>query len=362
MSYEKKMKDLMARLAAMSPEPPRYPEEIQMARPASRKTARPALAFAVAAVLVAILAVPLLLFTGEEGDPDVLATTTSTTAPVTSTTLPTTSTTVPETTTTVPTVETWNGVVFLYQVPEDSNLSNPALVPVALTIDGPFAEDVDFSRAISAALQTGAELPPGLQTAIPDDVIVHSTRVEGEIIIADMNEAFLDGAGGSLADFTMLNQLVYTLTVEQPDSKVLFTVGGEPVTAFGGNGIDLTEPLDRATYLDLEQLQLHVINLTSPIIEQDGRYLVEGIANVFEGALTVRVLDENEETVHEVPVQATSGSGTWGSFSTEIDAELVVPGESSIRVFTYSAEDGLPSDVVTIPILEDDVWRFTAGG
>jgi hypothetical protein len=357
MSYEKKMKDLMARLASMSPNPPPFPEEeAPMARQRVQRKSRPALVFAAAAAIVVVLAVPLLLFRGgAEIDP--LATTTTTS------TLPVTSTTVPPSTTTVPAVETWTGVVFLYQEPENSNLTNPALVPVALRIDGPFAEGVDFSRAVSAALQAGENLPPGLQTAIPDDVIVHSTRVEGDRIVADMNEAFLDGAGGLLADFTMLNQLVYTLTYGSEDGEVLFTVDGEPVTAFGGDGLDLSEPLHRETYLDDQQLQLHVINLTSPMLRQDdGTYLVEGVANVFEATVSFEVLDGGGAVVHEASTTATCGTGCWGEFSTSIEADLIVPGESSIRVFTHSPRDGSVSEAITVPIPEGDVWQLTVAG
>jgi hypothetical protein len=55
---------------------------------------------------------------------------------------------------------------------------------------------------------------------------------------------------------------------------------------------------------------------------------------------------------------ATSGSGTWGDFAVDIDAELIEPGVSSIRVFWYGAEDGTPSNVVTIPVPEGEVWEL----
>jgi hypothetical protein len=359
MSYEKKMRDLMARLVSMSPEPPPFPEEeAPMARQREERRTRPALVFAAAAALVVVLAVPLLLFSGGEDLEPLGTSTTSTISPESTTT------TIPSSTTTaVPLVDNWTGAVFLYQVPENSNISNPALVPVAVSIDGPFEAGVDFSRAVSAALQAGEELPPGLQTAIPDDVIVQGTRVEGERIIADMNQAFLDGAGGTLADFTMLNQLVYTLTYGNEDGEVLFTVNGEPVTAFGGHGLDLNEPLDRETYLDLEQLQMHVINLTTPIVQQDdGTYLVQGIANTFEGTVNVAVLDGEGVMIDEQFLNTSCGTGCFGEFSTSINGELIVPGESSIRVFTYSAEDGSVSESITIPIHEGDIWQMSAGG
>lgn len=356
MSYEKRMKDLMARLVAMTPDPPPYPEESPLVRHQEQRKSRPVLAFAAAAALVVLLAIPLLLFGGGEVPPAANSTTSTLVTDSTTTTARSSTTTV------VPMVDTWTGVVFFYQEPENSNLSHPALVPVSLRIHGPFPEGVDFSRAVSAALQAGEEPPPGLQTAIPDDVIVESTRVEDDVIIADMNDAFLDGAGGTLADFTMLNQLVYTLTYGNSDREVLFTVNGEPVTAFGGNGLDLTEPLDRGTYLDLEQLQLHVINLTSPIVQQDdGTYLVEGVANVFEASVSIEVLDGDGESVHDEFVMASCGSGCWGDFSTTIDGELIVPGESSIRIFTRSAEDGSIVEAIRVPIPEGDVWQLTVG-
>jgi spore germination protein GerM len=358
MSHEKKMKDLMARLAAMSPEPPPYPDEAPMASHREVKRTRPALVFAAAAALVIVLAVPLFLFTGGE-EPDVLAT--STTTSVATTTVvpePTTTTTArEETTTTVSMVESWSGLVFFYQTPENAFVTSPALVPVEVTVEGPFEDDVEFSRAIGAAVAQGADLPAGLETAIPADVVVESQTRDGVTVIADMNAAFLDGAGGALADFTMLNQLIYTLTDER-FPNVLFTVDGEPVETFGTEGIVLTEPVNRESFLD----HVHVINLTSPIQVQEDGYLIEGLADVFEANLNVAVLDAEGEIVEERFVTASCGTGCWGDFSMTIPADLIVPGESSIQVYARSAEDGSPVGVITVPIPEGDVWEIASGG
>lgn len=100
MSNEKKIKDLMARLVAMTPDPPPYPEEIPMARhPERRKKSRPALVFAGAAALVVALAVPLLLFSGGNGPVAGETTTTSTANAVSTAPAPTTTTQDPTTTT-----------------------------------------------------------------------------------------------------------------------------------------------------------------------------------------------------------------------------------------------------------------------
>lgn len=368
MSYEKKMRDLMQRLVAMSPEPPPYPEEAPMARPDTRKAPRPALVFAGAAALVALLAVPLLLSTGGE-DPILVGstttTTTSTTTPsTTSTTAPATTTTVvPGTTTTTEAVEgsTWTGVVYLYQSPEDSFLGNPALVPVGIEVAAPpgtFGDHTQFDDVLSLLADNGTALPQPFANAIPPEVDIVRWGEENGLVRPDMNEAFLAGAGGLLADMTMLNQLIYGLTWMNADASVLFTVEDEPVEAFGSEGLGLTDAVERDSFLD----HLHVINLTAPLARQeDGTYLVEGIANVFEATVVIAVVDGDGEVVHEEFVTATCGTGCWGEFSTSIDADLIVPGESSVRVFTYSAEDGAPVDVVTVPIPQGDVWRFTVG-
>lgn len=358
MSYEKKMKDLMARLVAMSPEPPPYPDETPMAAQSQLRRARPALVFAAAAVLVVVLAVPLLLFTGGEG-PGPAATSTTNTTVVTTTLVPdTTSTSVAPstTTTTVPALETWSGVVFFYQEPENSFSSNPALVPVPVMVEGSFEEDVDFSRAIAAVVAEGGQLPAGLQTAIPPDVVVESTTGDGATVIADMNEAFLDGAGGLLADFTMLNQLIYTLTHDSYES-VMFTVNGEPVEAFGGEGLSLTEPVDRESF---REGNLALIFVTQPLVESEGAYLVEGMANVTEATLSMEVIDGEETVVHEETVTASCGTGCWGDFSATIPAELIIPGESSVRLLTHSLEDGSDTEVITVAIPDGDVWQLTA--
>jgi hypothetical protein len=54
---------------------------------------------------------------------------------------------------------------------------------------------------------------------------------------------------------------------------------------------------------------------------------------------------------------ASCGSGCWGTFSHEFDTP-VLTAETVVRVFWYSAEDGEPADVVTIPVTEGP-WDLT---
>ena len=353
MSYEKKIQELMARLVSMTPEPPPYPEETQMARHEATKRHHPALVFAAAVAAVALLAIPVILFTGNE-TPVGVATTTTTTVPAPSTTAGVSTTTQSETDTTQVVLPVWSRPgVFLYQAPENSFGGNPALVPVILEVT-PLDPDAEFTQALAAL---GTNLPDGLANAIPADVSILSTQIDGDVIVADLNEAFLDGAGGLLADMTMLNQLIYTLTYSDPEATVRFTVNGQPVEAFGTEGLILTEPVGRDDFLD----HVHVINLTSSIVEIEDGWIVVGIANVFEATVSIAVLDGSGDVVHEEFVTATCGTGCWGEFSGVIDAEHVVPGVSSILLFTHSAEDGSITDAITVPIPERGVWTFTIG-
>lgn len=375
MSYEKKIRDLLGRLVAMSPEPPPYPEETPMAtNEPPRRRAHPALVFAGAAALVAALAVPVILLTGDE-PPVAGGTTTTTTVASTSTsqsgmssttTGESTTTSTPSTTTTVA-ATTWQGTVFLYQTPENSFLGNPALVPIALQLtdlSGELSADAPFTEALAAL---GPELPEmpadaALVNAVPADVRIvelSTTTVEGvEVWQADMNEAFLDGAGGLLADYTMLNQLIYTITYgEGSEAGVLFTMNDEPIGEFGSEGLVLTDPVNRDTFID----ELGLIFLTEPLVEIDGVYTVAGRSNTFEAMLALRVIDDAGNTIHEEPVQATSGSGTWGEFGVGVDSDLVSPGDTSIQLFEYSAEDGSMVNVITVPIPANGVWEITTG-
>lgn len=363
MSYEKRLKDLLGRLVAMSPDPPPYPEEMAMATPP--KTSRrlhPGLVFAGTVVVIALLAVPVILLTGGQ-TPLGFGTSTTTTAPqpatsgpqVSTTTSEMGSTTVPQTT--VPATSTWQGTVFLYETPENSFGGNPDLVSVSmevLDLTGRLGPDSYFTEALAAV---GANIPEPMSNSIPEDVQILDIGMDGDTLTAEMNEAFLGGAGGLLADITMLNQLIYTLTYLQPDANVVFTVNGEPVEVFGSEGLILVDPVDRQTFRDD---YLGQIVVTDPIADLGEGYRVTGVTRVFEASLTLDVLDGDGNVVLEKPIQATCGTGCWGEFETTIDPVSITPGESSVRLFTYSPQDGSPSEMITLPIPEGGIWSLTA--
>jgi len=230
-------------------------------------------------------------------------------------------------------------------------------VPIEVAVVDPSSQLSGTDPFTVPLAAVGDDLPPGLENAIPGDVQVLSIGESSDTIVADMSQPFLEGAGGLLADVTMLNQIIYTLTQDDPDKEVQFTVNGRPVEAFGSEGMVLTDPVNRDSFLTESAL----IFLTEPILEVENVYVVSGRSNTFEAMLMVQVIDGEGNRIHEEPVQATSGSGTWGEFGVGVASDLVTPGETSIQLFEYSAEDGSMVNVITVPVFEEGGWSITLG-
>lgn len=352
---DQRMKDLTNRLVAMSPEPPPFPEEVTMTTPARTSTTwKPLTVFAAAAVVVLLgFGIPFLLMNGGEPPVAVPDTTTTTSTPLETTTTETTTTEPTTTTTTAPAPGAEVAVpVFVFQSPENSNLGNPALVPFYFPAE--LAEGADDTEMVKAALNflgdPDVTLASIWENAVPAGVeALEVRRADGtdNALIIEMNEAFLDGAGGVLADFTMLNQMIYTATALDGIEEVHFIVNNEPIVAFGSEGLGLESSVNRETFQD----HLAFIYLTEPIVaDGDGTLQVVGISNTFEATVNLRILDADGEIVEETFTTATAGSGVFGEFEFTLD-EALVDADSMIQVFEYSAEDGDPANVITVPVM-----------
>ena len=359
---DQRMKDLVDRLVAMSPQPPPFPEEINVTQPSKSKPS-PILMFAGAAVIVLIVAAIPILLLNRGGGEVVIATTTTSTLPatattqetVTSTTQPATTTTTPESTTTTPAIGQGGMVVFLAQQPENSFTGNPAVVP--FFANGDVLPAGPELSALNLLTDNTLTPPPGFFTSIPVPVSVLGVEVDAvdHRIAIDMNHAFLEGSGtGLLGDFTMLNQLIFTATSEGGVTEVIFTVDGEPVTQFGTEGLDLSEPVGRDSFLD----QLNPVIVDSAATgEGDSPLNITGFANVFEATVSLQLVDPDGNVVYEDFTTASCGTGCWGAFSFHIEGIDFESTPITLKVFWNSAEDGSPTDVVSIPV-NWGVWRL----
>ena len=343
-SADRKLRELAERVVAMSPEPPPYPQEVTLTTP-SRPTRRrsPALAFAGAAGLVLLIGLVAVFIGMDRGnDPAVSPTTVPTTTPTSM---------VPSTT--VPTATSFETMVFLVTDPGNSFLGNPALVPfnTAVLVPGTIAEP-DFLALAALQLLGGpdrtVEPPAGFYNAVPQGVEFYEiSRLADGTIAVEVSGNFAAGAGGLLADFTMLNQIVYTATWPDPEAKVVFTVDGEVIDVFGSEGLLIGEGVSRTDFLD----QLNSIIITEPfVLGGDGLPVVAGLANVYEATVQMRVVwAESGEVVYQDFTTATCGTGCWGTFEFTLDIPGLEQGQL-VQVFWGSPEDGSDSDVVTYPV------------
>ncbi|MGF1618872.1 MAG: Gmad2 immunoglobulin-like domain-containing protein [Acidimicrobiia bacterium] len=347
-SDDQRMKDLTNRLVAMSPEPPPFPEEVTMTTPVRKPTTwKPLAVFAAAAVVVLLgFGIPFLLMNG--GEPSVAGPeTTTTTTTSTPTTVPVDET---STTTLVGNPSFVDTVVFLAQTPENSFLGNPAMIALAATVEVEANEGAMAGVRNSINMLGSSEFtaPEPFMNLVPSGVEALDVRpADGadNVLIIEMNEVFLSGAGGLLADFAMLNQLIHTATYLPDIDEVQFIVNNQPVTQFGSEGLDLSSSVSRESF----QEHLALINLTSPVSsDTDLNIVVEGTSNTFEASLAVQVVAESGEAVHEEFGTATCGSGCWGEYMFVLNRDLFQSG-STIRILEYSAEDGEPQNVISVP-------------
>ncbi|MFG2026917.1 Gmad2 immunoglobulin-like domain-containing protein [Streptomyces sp. NPDC048825] len=187
----------------------------------------------------------------------------------------------------------------------------------------------------------------GRTTAIPSGTKLNSVVVGRHIATVDLSGRYDDG-GGSLSMQARLAQVVFTATRFPSIQKVQFELDGKPVTAFGGEGIVLDEPVGRADFEDLSPLVL----VESPMIGDTIRTPVRvwGTANTFEATLRLKITDAAGRTVANPYVTATSGTGTRGTFDVTIPYKATRSGAGLLTAYWDSPEDGRAVIEDTVPL------------
>lgn len=282
--------------------------------------------------LLASVALVLAACTGGGG-------TASTTAPPTSTTSPTT------TPTTVPAEATGFGVFFL----QDSGGNEARVPPFLVAVHRETTADDVPAAAVEALLAgpTAEEAADGISVDIPAGTVLHGVDVADGTATVDLSGEFESG-GGSLAMFSRLATLTYTLTGLEGIDEVVLELDGEPVEVFSSEGIVIDGPLTRDDYTDL----LPGILLESPAYGAtvERTFTARGTAAAFEGVFRLEVVTPAGDTVAGPPfVQTDEGMG-WGSFSVDIELPDDAPSDLLVHVWEESAKDGSPVSERRIPI------------
>ena len=205
------------------------------------------------------------------------------------------------------------------------------------------------ARAAMRALLAGpteAERDAGLVSAIPEGTSLRDIALADGVATVDLDGRFDEG-GGSASMLGRVAQVVATLTRFSTVRRVGFRLDGEPVDAIGGEGVVVSPPVGR---LGIEQQTPQILvesplpgeRVTSPI-------RVRGTANVFEATVSIDVRGANGKLLKRTFTTATSGTGTRGTF----DTEVALPdrtGPVTVIAYEASAEDGRPLHVVELPL------------
>lgn len=296
--------------------------------------------------VLAIVALPLLIFAAACGDDDDAATPT-------------------------PTEPTPTGEPAATATPGETATPTPQVTPQATPTDEPSTMELNvyFMRgegvatvlrelpasegvaraAMEALLEgpTGDEAETGLTTAIPEGTELLDIAIEDRVAIVDLSGDFESG-GGTLSMRSRLAQVVYTLTQFPTVDGVQFRLDGVDTDTFGGEGVTIDTPTDRSDFEDVTpaifvESPPQGATVSSPL-------RVTGTANTFEAVFQLNVVDNSGLILYDEPVMATSGTGTRGTFDVTVEFDLERAGAGSIIVFELSAQDGSQINVVEVPV------------
>jgi len=212
------------------------------------------------------------------------------------------------------------------------------------------ADDGAPAKAALEALLGGPdddEVALGFGTTIPDGTALNAVVIEDGVATADLSAAYDDG-GGTSSMSSRLAEVVFTLTQFPTVTSVRFELDGEPVTAFGGEGILLADPVDRT---DFEYATPKIlVESPAPGDVVGSPLMISGSNNTFESTVSIRLEDAAGETLGEGFTTGTGEMGSWGPFEASLEFDPGGATTGTLLVFESSAQDGSEINVVEIPV------------
>ena len=166
----------------------------------------------------------------------------------------------------------------------------------------------------------------GYSSGIATGTKVGGIDIAGGVATVDLTPAVTDHAEQA--------QVVYTLTQFPSVEKVRFGSGGTPVT--------------RADYRDVTPLIF--LESVAPGDIVSSPVTVAGDANTFEATVQIKVVGADGSVLVNTFTTATSGSGTWGTFSKDVPFNRADNTSGKVVVFWDSPKDGTPQDVTEVPV------------
>jgi germination protein M len=219
---------------------------------------------------------------------------------------------------------------------------NAGLVPVERQI--PKTQGV--GAASMAALLAGpieAELAasPAMYSFVPEGTHFLGLQITDGVALVNLSSEF-EAGGDSASIVGRTAQVVYTLTQFPTIHGVRFEFDGvPPKTVFIGE-------LTRSTYTQF----LPAIFVDGPAWAgtMANPAHITGVANVFEAAFRVAILDASGRVLVDQPASASCGTGCWGTFDVTVPYHVATTQPGTLRVYDRSAKDGSTENVTDYPV------------
>jgi spore germination protein GerM len=193
----------------------------------------------------------------------------------------------------------------------------------------------------------------GFTTAIPNGTVLHSVTVDGPVATVDLSAQFASGLG-LFAEQARVAQIVFTVTQFSPIDHVRFRIDGTPLSTTP-EGVNV-ENVGRADFADITPLIL--VESPTPGQTVGAPLHVSGMSNTFEATVSYTLTDSSgvvcsacaEHVLAEGHTNATSGTGTWGTFEFDIPFDVERAGPILLSVYEVSQKDGMRVNETTIPL------------
>lgn len=208
------------------------------------------------------------------------------------------------------------------------------------------ANNAPARAALDALLRGPVSADGGMTSAIPTGTTARGVSIGGGTATVDLTGTFESG-GGSLSMFSRIAQVVYTMTQFHSVQRVAFRLDGKAVESIGGEGIIVVPPPTRADYYDM----LPPILVEEPAIGDtvSSPLVVSGSSDVFEAVMQFRVRDADGRILVHTQDNATSGTGTRGTFRTTLRFATTTD-TGTLEVYDISMKDGSEIDLQSIPL------------
>jgi germination protein M len=238
--------------------------------------------------------------------------------------------------------------------------ASPVMVKVYFSIDAeriqPFLRELPAGTqaTLKGALEellkgpNASESAAGFISCIPNGTVLRSVKISGTTAIVDFDSEYESG-GGTASVSIRLEQVIYTATQFPTVKDVKFLIDGKTVKIFSGEGFELDGPQTRADatyatpaiFVDTPAWKATVTNGMT----------ARGTADVFEAVFRLQLRDSAGTLIVDKLVQATSGTGTRGTWSQKLNWSSAQAGVGELKVFAKSAKDGKTIEVVKVPVV-----------